>query len=64
MNVIKPKKILKYFLKIMGWEILEYSEFTCMKNSERRSKLSDYFWVSEKCSNSYKNYRKNLNSLK
>ena len=39
------KKLKRYFLKIMGWENSEYSEFICMKNSERRCKLSEYFWV-------------------
>ena len=56
----------------MGWKILKsirliISKFTCMKNSERTCKLSEYFWVyyifqkySEKCSNLYKNYKKNF----
>jgi len=30
----------------MGWEISKnISEFTNMKNSERRCKLSEYFWA-------------------
>jgi len=37
------------------------SEFTCMRSSERRCKLSEYFLsISEKCSNSYKDYKKNF----
>jgi len=44
-NVTKSKKIFKYFLKIVGWEIQNILEFTCMRSSERRCKLSEYFQV-------------------
>jgi len=36
----------------MGWEISDISEFTYMKNSEKKCRFS------EKCSNSYKKYEK------
>ena len=60
-NVTKSKKIQKYFLKIMGWEISEYFRIHLYEKFWKKMKSFRIFLsISEKCFNSYKTYEKNF----
>ena len=57
----KSKKLKKYFLKIVEWEISKYFRIHLYEKFwEKRETFRIFMNISEKCFNSNKNYENNF----